>query len=87
LTLESTVTIYGIISKLPEGKTAPGGHEMQADYWEVIGKAPGGDEAISNRVNAVHSERPNLHRMQVLIFSSISAISLLEVKPLQTFSR
>lgn len=53
LTLESSVTIYGVITKLPEGKTAPGGHELQADYWEIIGKAPGGDDAITNKVTPV----------------------------------
>ena len=27
---------------VPEGKTAPGGHEMSVDYWELIGSAPSG---------------------------------------------
>ncbi|KAJ3350658.1 hypothetical protein HDU91_006216 [Kappamyces sp. JEL0680] len=52
LTLESTVSIYGKIVALPSGKSAPGGHELQCDYWEIIGKAPGGDEAIGNRISA-----------------------------------
>ncbi|KAJ3294493.1 hypothetical protein HK104_003531 [Borealophlyctis nickersoniae] len=55
LTIESTVTIYGVIKALPEGKTAPGGHELQADYWEVIGKAPGGEEAFGNKLNTESS--------------------------------
>ncbi|KAJ3054475.1 hypothetical protein HK097_001720 [Rhizophlyctis rosea] len=55
LTLESTVTIYGVIKALPEGKTAPDGHELQADYWEVIGKAPGGEEAFGNKLNTESS--------------------------------
>ncbi|KAK9364154.1 hypothetical protein V1504DRAFT_443750 [Lipomyces starkeyi] len=50
LTLESTVTIYGIIHPLPEGKSAPGNHELVVDYYEIVGLAPGGDDAISNRV-------------------------------------
>jgi asparaginyl-tRNA synthetase len=52
LTLESTISVYGTIKALPEGKHAPDGHELQCDYWEVIGKAPGGDEAIGNKINA-----------------------------------
>lgn len=40
LTLESTVTLYGTIVKLPEGKTAPGGVELNVDYYEVVGLAP-----------------------------------------------
>ncbi|EEQ37541.1 putative asparagine-tRNA ligase [Clavispora lusitaniae] len=50
LTLESTVLIKGVIEKLPEGKTAPGGVELKADYYEVIGLAPSGDEAFTNKV-------------------------------------
>ncbi|GEQ71278.1 hypothetical protein JCM33374_g4959 [Metschnikowia sp. JCM 33374] len=50
LTLESTVTIKGVIEKLPEGKTAPGGVELKADYYEVIGLAPSGDDAFTNKV-------------------------------------
>lgn len=50
LTLESTVTIKGVINKLPEGKSAPGGVELKADYYEVVGLAPSGDNAFSNKV-------------------------------------
>ncbi|KAI7888152.1 uncharacterized protein EV154DRAFT_469344 [Mucor mucedo] len=52
LSIESTVTIWGVINELPEGKTAPGNHELVADYWEIVGKAPGGDDAFSNKVTA-----------------------------------
>lgn len=50
LTLESTVTLYGIISPVPEGQSAPGGHELSVDYYEIIGLAPAGDDSFSNRV-------------------------------------
>jgi len=50
LTLESTVTIKGVINKLPEGKSAPGGVELKVDYYEVVGLAPSGEEAFSNKV-------------------------------------
>lgn len=52
LTLESTISVYGTIVALPDGKSAPGGHELQCDYWEIVGRAPGGDEAIGNKINA-----------------------------------
>jgi asparaginyl-tRNA synthetase len=57
LTLESTVDVYGTLLEVPADKSAPGGHELQADYWRVIGKAPGGEEAIGNKVNPVFSKK------------------------------
>lgn len=52
LTLESTITVYGELHPLPEGKSAPGGHELVADYYEVVGLAPSGDDAFSNQLQA-----------------------------------
>ncbi|ANZ73419.1 BA75_01142T0 [Komagataella pastoris] len=50
LTLESTVTLKGIVEKLPAGKQAPGGVELKVDYYEVIGLAPTGDDCFSNKI-------------------------------------
>ncbi|KAI8646185.1 hypothetical protein BD408DRAFT_410822 [Parasitella parasitica] len=47
---ESTITVWGVINELPEGKTAPDQHELVADYWEIVGKAPSGDDAFNNKV-------------------------------------
>lgn len=55
LTLESTVEITGVIRTLPEGKSAPDGHELNADWWTVIGKAPGGSESFNVLVTEVCS--------------------------------
>ena len=52
LSRESTISVYGVIKVLPEGKSAPGGHELQCDYWELIGAAPGGDDAFTNKIAA-----------------------------------
>lgn len=52
LTIESTLTIYGELKELPEGKTAPGGHELVADYYEIVGLAPSGDDAFTNQVQS-----------------------------------
>lgn len=50
LTLESTVSIKGVVNKLPEGKTAPGGVELLADFYSVVGLAPCGEDSFSNKV-------------------------------------
>ncbi len=53
LTLESSIELVGTLQVVPEGKTAPGGHELLVDYWKVVGAAPGADDAFSNRLNEV----------------------------------
>lgn len=50
LTLESSITLYGKVCKLPEGKTAPGGVELLVDYYEIISLAPSGDDAFTNKI-------------------------------------
>lgn len=50
LTIESTVTLYGVIEPVPEGASAPGGHELKVDYYEIVGLAPSGEEAFTNLV-------------------------------------
>ncbi|ESK97295.1 asparaginyl-trna synthetase [Moniliophthora roreri MCA 2997] len=51
LTLESTVELVGTLQAVPEGKTAPGGHELIVDYWQLVGAAPGAEDAFTNRLN------------------------------------
>lgn len=38
---------------MPEGKSAPGGHELIVDYWKILGAAPGDKDAFTNRLNEV----------------------------------
>lgn len=49
LSTESAIEIYGIIQKLPDGKTAPDGHELKVDFYKLVGLAPaGGADTILN---------------------------------------
>ncbi|KAH8324626.1 hypothetical protein KR074_012429, partial [Drosophila pseudoananassae] len=64
LSTESTVVLFGTLKLVPEGKTAPGGHELNVDYWELIGLAPpGGADAILNEEAQPDVQLDNRHIM------------------------
>ncbi|KAK3074037.1 hypothetical protein LTR53_003876 [Teratosphaeriaceae sp. CCFEE 6253] len=52
LTRETSMMIVGEMWEVPPGAHAPDNRELHADYFEIIGKAPGGDDAITNKVQA-----------------------------------
>ncbi|WPH00097.1 asparaginyl-tRNA synthetase [Acrodontium crateriforme] len=52
LTRETSMMIKGELWEVPTGAHAPNNREMHADYFEILGKAPGGDDAITNKVQA-----------------------------------
>lgn len=64
LSTESTVAVYGTLNLVPEGKQAPGGHELTCDYWELIGLAPaGGADNLINEESDVDVQLNNRHMM------------------------
>lgn len=64
LSTESSVELIGTLEKVPEGKSAPGGHELKVDFWRVIGLAPpGGADAILNEEALPDVQLDNRHIM------------------------
>ncbi|KAL1117817.1 hypothetical protein AAG570_004132 [Ranatra chinensis] len=64
LSTESSISIYGVINEVMAGKNAPGGHELQVDYWELIGLAPpGGADSILNEEALPEVQLDNRHIM------------------------
>uniref|UniRef100_A0A8C5NCR5 Aminoacyl-transfer RNA synthetases class-II family profile domain-containing protein n=1 Tax=Gouania willdenowi TaxID=441366 RepID=A0A8C5NCR5_GOUWI len=64
LSTESTVALYGTLTAVPEGKQAPGGHELHCDFWELIGLAPaGGADNLLNEESDVDVQLNNRHMM------------------------
>lgn len=64
LSTESSVQLFGTLKEVPEGKSAPGGHELHVDYWELIGLAPpGGADTILNEDANPDVQLDNRHIM------------------------
>uniref|UniRef100_A0A8C4QSI6 Asparaginyl-tRNA synthetase 1 n=1 Tax=Eptatretus burgeri TaxID=7764 RepID=A0A8C4QSI6_EPTBU len=64
LSTESSITVYGTVTPVPDGKMAPGGHELICDYWEVVGFAPaGGADNLLNEESNVDVLLDNRHMM------------------------
>lgn len=64
LATEAAICVYGVIKELPEGKIAPGDHEMTVDYWELIGSSPpGGADNLLNEEAGVDVQLDNRHMM------------------------
>lgn len=64
LSTESSVTLFGTLKVIPEGKTAPGGHELEVDYWELVGLAPaGGADNLLNEDAHPDVQLDNRHMM------------------------
>lgn len=64
LSTESSVAVYGMLTLTPKGKQAPGGHELNCDFWELIGLAPaGGADNLINEESDVDVQLNNRHMM------------------------
>lgn len=64
LSTESSVSLFGKLIPVPEGKTAPGGHELHVDFWELIGLAPaGGADNLLNEEAHPDVQLDNRHMM------------------------
>jgi len=64
LATEAAIAVYGVIKELPEGKTAPDGHEMDVDFWELVGSSPaGGADNLLNEDAHPDVQLDNRHMM------------------------
>jgi asparaginyl-tRNA synthetase len=51
MTRETSIEILGELREVPADAHAPNGRELHADFYTILGKAAGGDDAITNRVS------------------------------------
>ena len=76
---EATVTLYGTVTPVPEGKSAPGGIELQVDYWELVANSPpGGIEQVLNKECSIDLQLDQRHLMlrgetlsKIMVFRSV----------------
>ncbi|KAK4613800.1 Asparagine--tRNA ligase, cytoplasmic [Fulvia fulva] len=73
LTRETSMMITGEMWEVPPGARAPDNRELQADYFEIIGKAPGGEDAITNVVQAKGDAQTLLDRRHLVLRGETSA--------------
>ncbi|CAG2169504.1 unnamed protein product, partial [Oppiella nova] len=84
LQTESTVQVFGTLKETPDGKIASGGHELQCDYWELIGVAPaGGVDHVLNEESFIDVQLDQRHLM--LRGKVLSKIMLFRSLVMQTF--
>ncbi|KAH0829118.1 asparaginyl-tRNA synthetase [Lanmaoa asiatica] len=79
LQLEASVELTGTLKVVPEGQTAPGGHELVVDYWKVLGAAPGAEEAFTNRLNE-QSDPSILADLRHLVMRGETASNVLRLR-------
>lgn len=48
----TSLALYGDLRSVLAGQSAPDDRELHVDYFEVLGRAPTGEDAITNRVSA-----------------------------------
>ncbi|KAF2766527.1 asparaginyl-tRNA synthetase [Teratosphaeria nubilosa] len=79
LTRETSMLVKGEMWEVPPGAHAPGNRELHADYFRILGRAPGGDDAITNKVQEKGDPQHLLdHRHLVIRGEKASAV--LEVR-------
>ncbi|KAI9678913.1 MAG: hypothetical protein M1829_001898 [Trizodia sp. TS-e1964] len=79
LTPESTLTIYGEMCEVPPSQHAPDNRELHADYFKIIGKAPGDAETITNII-APGGDPQTLLNNRHLVIRGDTASSILKVR-------
>ena len=79
LTRETSMTICGEMWEVPLQHKAPNNRELHADYFEIIGKAPGGEDAITNKVQA-KGDTQTLLDMRHLVLRGETASAVMFVR-------
>ncbi|KAI9826287.1 MAG: hypothetical protein M1832_000204 [Thelocarpon impressellum] len=79
LTRETTITVYGEMWEVPGKQHAPDGRELHADYYKIMGAAPGDKRALST-VLAPDADPQTLYNHRHLALRGDTLSSVLKVR-------
>ena len=79
LTLETSIEIYGEMWEVPPKQHAPDNRELQADFFRVIGKAVGDQDAITTRVSKDADQQTLLDNRHLVLRGEVAS-SVLKVR-------
>ena len=79
LTLETSIEIYGEMWEVPPRQHAPDDRELHADYFKVIAKAVGDQDAITTRVSKDADPQTLLDNRHLVIRGEVAS-SVLKVR-------
>lgn len=85
LTRETSMMITGEMWQVPPGNHAPDDRELHADYFEILGKAPGGEDAVTNKVQA-KGDAQTLLDMRHLVLRGETASAVMFVRDAVEFA-
>ncbi|KAF3053060.1 hypothetical protein E8E11_011734 [Didymella keratinophila] len=88
LTRETSMEIFGELRQVPEGAHAPNNRELHADFYKIpqTWKAPGGDDAITNRVSQNTDNQAHLLDLRHLTLRGETASKVLIVRDAVEFA-
>lgn len=81
LTLQTSMVIYGEMCEVPPTQHAPDNRELQADYFKIIGRAPGDREAYATVV-APNADPQTMLNNRHLVIRGETASAVLKVMDL-----
>ena len=79
LTLESSIEIFGEMCEVPPKQHAPDNRELHADYFRILGKAVGDQDAITTRVSKDADPQTLLDNRHLVLRGEVSS-SVLKVR-------
>lgn len=88
ITRETSMYVTGEMWEVPPGAQAPDNRELHVDYFQILGKAPGGDEAITNKVQEKGDPQTLLDQRHLVLRGEVaSSVMFVRAALMRAFSK